>query len=62
MWQRIRVEVCPDEGRAMRSNPLRRQANDLAADTASHRLNFLAVRLNGMEIPPKRPAIRRMSD
>src|SRR3954449_4209722 len=26
MWQRIRVEMCPDEGRAMRSNPLRRQA------------------------------------
>jgi len=22
----VRVEVCPDEGRAMRSNPLRRQA------------------------------------
>jgi hypothetical protein len=35
--------------------------NDLAADTASHRLNFLAARLNGTESPPKRPAIRRMS-
>jgi hypothetical protein len=27
--------------------------NDLAADTASHRLNFLAARLNGTESPPK---------
>ena len=36
--------------------------NDLAADTASHRLNFLAARLNGTESPPKRPAIRRMSN
>jgi len=35
--------------------------NDLAADTASHRLNFLAARRNGTESPPKRPAIRRMS-
>jgi len=34
----------------------------IAADTASHRLNFLAARLNGTESPPKRPAIRRMSD
>ena len=25
--------------------------NDLAADTASHRLNFLAARLNGTESP-----------
>jgi hypothetical protein len=30
--------------------------NDLAAGTASHRLNFLAVRLDGTENPPKRPA------
>ena len=36
--------------------------NDLVADTASHRLNFLAACLNGTETPPKRPAIRRMSD
>jgi hypothetical protein len=35
--------------------------NDLAAGTASHRLNFLAARLNGTESPPKRPGIRRMS-
>src|SRR5215207_5718369 len=34
---------------------------DLAADTASHQLNFLAARLNGTESPPKQPAIRRMS-
>src|SRR4051812_41668456 len=34
--------------------------NDLAAGTASHRLNFLAARLNGTENPPKRPGIRRM--
>ena len=26
--------------------------NDLAAGTASHRLNFLAARLNGTESPP----------
>src|SRR4051794_29464730 len=35
--------------------------NDLAAGTASHRLNFLAARLNGAENHPKRPGIRRMS-
>src|SRR3954447_26246345 len=35
--------------------------DNLAADTASHRLNFLAARLNGTESPPKRLAIRRMS-
>ena len=34
--------------------------NDLAAGTASHRSNFLAARLNGMENSPKRPAIRRI--
>src|SRR3954470_22872714 len=34
---------------------------DLAAGTASHRLNFFAARLNGTENPPKRPGIRRMS-
>jgi len=36
--------------------------NDLAAGTASYRLNFLAARLDGTENPTKRPAIRRMSD
>jgi len=36
--------------------------NDLAADTASYRLNFLAARLDGTENPTKRPPIRRMSD
>jgi hypothetical protein len=35
--------------------------NDLAAGTASHRLNFLAARLNGTENPPKQPVIWRMS-
>ena len=35
--------------------------NDLAAATASHRLNFLAARLDGTENPTKRPPIRRMS-
>jgi len=35
--------------------------NDLAAGTASYRLNFLAARLDGTENPTKRPAIRRMS-
>jgi hypothetical protein len=35
--------------------------NDLAAGTASHRLNFLAARLNGTENPPKRPGVQRMS-
>ena len=36
--------------------------NDLAASTASHRLNFLAAHLNGTENSPKRPGIWRMSD
>src|SRR6185436_17920823 len=35
--------------------------NDLAAGTASYRLNFLAARLDGTENPTKRPPIRRMS-
>ena len=35
--------------------------NDLAAGTASYRLNFLAARLDGTENPTKRPAIRQMS-
>src|SRR3954451_3453392 len=33
---------------------------DLAAGTASHRLNFLAACLNRTENPPKQPGIRRI--
>jgi hypothetical protein len=39
----------------------RGKPNDLAVGTASHRLNFLAARLNGTENYPKRPGTRRMS-
>ncbi len=39
----------------------RAKPNDLAVGTASHRLRFLAARLNGTENYPKRPGTRRMS-
>ena len=47
----VRVEVCPDEGRAMRPALCGGKPNDLAAGTVSHQSNFLAAPLNGTENP-----------
>ncbi len=57
----MRVEVRPDEGRAMRSSPLRRQARPFGRRHSQPTIDFLAARLNGTEDSPKRSGIRRMS-
>ena len=57
----VRVEVCPDEGRAMRSSPLRRQAQRFGRRHSQSPIEFPCSAPQRDGKSPKRPAIRRMS-
>jgi len=61
MWQGMRVEVCPDKGRAMRASPLQRQAQRFACRHSQPPIEFPCSAPQRDGKFPKRPAIRRMS-
>jgi len=58
----VRVEVCPDEGREMRSSPLRRQAQRFGRRHSQPPIEFPCSAPQWDRKSPQRPAIRRMSD
>src|SRR3954454_6995166 len=58
----IKIEVCPDEGRPIRSSPLRRHAQRFGRRHSQSPIEFPCSAPQRDGKSHKRPGIRRMSD